>query len=64
MIGLVKKFCGLSCDRNEIGAEFYCINGQKCCLKTVVVVIMGREIEELVVEKNVIKYRLKRKERQ
>jgi len=63
MIGLVNKFCGLSCDRSEIGADFYCINEQDCCLKTVVVII-GREIEELVVEENVIKYRLRRKERQ
>jgi hypothetical protein len=43
--------------------DFYCINEQDCCLKTVVV-ITGRETEELVVEENVIKYRLRRKERQ
>jgi hypothetical protein len=62
MLGPVRKFCGLSCDRSEIGVDFYCMNEQDCCLKTVV--IMGREIEELVVEENVIKYRLSRKERQ
>jgi hypothetical protein len=59
MLGPVHKFCGLSCDTSEIGADFYCMNEQDCCLKTVV--IMVREIEELVVGENVIKYRLRRK---
>jgi hypothetical protein len=62
-IGLVNKFCGLSCDRSEIGADFYCIGEYDCCLKTVVI-IMGREMGDLVGEEPVIKYRLRRKKRQ
>jgi hypothetical protein len=62
MLGAVQEFCGLSCKRSEIGAVFYCMNEQNCCLKTVV--IMGREIEDSVLEGKVIKYRLRRKERQ
>jgi hypothetical protein len=37
----VHEFCGLSWERSETGAVFYCMNEQDCCLKTVV--IMGRE---------------------
>ena len=50
---------GSAVTASEIGADFYCINEEDCCLKTIVV-IMGREIEGLVVEENVIKYRLRR----